>query len=164
MLPAWAYFVIGTVIVLLVLLTFRRNSAVTHSAGSGYGVDFGRVLEDVAPLMDQLRDAVRHGEVRPVAMAAARARSRVHSAISDLDRLNFPSGLSDEETEMLERLRLSLRQAMENYEWAARIAETTDLVENQGLRRGFDTLVSAGDQLAVDSRMELAGLSPSPPS
>jgi hypothetical protein len=82
----------------------------------------------------------------------------VHQAISDLDRLNIPESLPPDQREVIESLRISLRRAMENYEWAARIAETTDLIENAGLRRGFDSLVASGDQLAVQSRLELVAL------
>jgi hypothetical protein len=57
-------------------------------------------------------------------------------------------------------LQLKLRQAMENYEWAARIAETTDLLENEGLRRAFDSLVASGDQLCFDCRLQLVALGP----
>jgi hypothetical protein len=156
--PVWGYFIIGFVILALVLLTFRRNAPVVHGTPSGYGSDFGRVLDDVGPALEELRDAVRAGEERPIATAASRARSRVHQAISDLDRLNIPESLPPDQREVIESLRISLRRAMENYEWAARIAETTDLIENAGLRRGFDSLVASGDQLAVQSRLELVAL------
>ena len=158
--PVWGYFVIGFIILALVLLTFRRNVPVVHGAASSYGDDFRRVLDDVTPAVEELEGAVREGEERPIATSASRARSRVKRAIDDLDRLNIPETLPPDQFELIERLRASLRQAMENYEWAARIAETTDLVENAGLRRGFDALVAAGDQLAVAARLELVALAP----
>jgi hypothetical protein len=158
--PVWGYFVIGFVILALVLLTARRNVSVVHSASSGYGDDFRRVLDDVGPAVEALRDAVRQGEERPIATAASRARSQVKQAISELDRLNIAETLPPLDFELIESLRTRLRQAMENYEWAARIAETTDLIENAGLRHGFDSLVASGDQLAVSSRLELVALVP----
>ncbi len=158
--PAWGYFVIGFVILALVLLTFRRNVPVVHGAPAGYGDTFRRVLDEVTPAIEELQGAVREAQERTVATAASRARSRVKYAIDELDRLNIPETLPAAERELIESLRVSLRQAMENYEWAARIAETTDLIENAGLRRGFDSLVAAGDQLAVSSRLELVGLGP----
>ncbi|MEA2647374.1 MAG: hypothetical protein QOE92_2457 [Chloroflexota bacterium] len=158
--PGWAYFVVGFIMLALVLLTFRRNTTVKHTTRAEYGGDFGGVLDEVDPAMEALREAVREGQERPVAMSAARARSRVKDAIATLDRLEVPASLADEEWSELEQLRVSLRQAMENYEWAARIAETTDLIENAGLRRGFDALVAAGDQLAVECRLQLVALRP----
>jgi hypothetical protein len=160
--PVWAYYVIGFTILLLVLLTFRRNIPVSHGSPSGYGDDFRRVLDDVTPAVEELLGAVRDGDERPVATSASRARSRVKHAIDDLDRLNVPDALPAEQRELIERLRVDLRQAMENYEWAARIAETTDLIENLGLRHGFDRLVAEGDQLAVSARLELVALGSAP--
>ncbi|HEV3234701.1 MAG TPA: hypothetical protein VG329_09160 [Candidatus Dormibacteraeota bacterium] len=156
--PVWGYFVIGFVILALVLLTFRRNVPVVHGASAGYGDDFRRVLDDVIPAVEEMTEAVREGQERPIATAASRARSHIKHAIDEVDRLNMPETLPSEQRELIETLAVRLRQAMENYEWAARIAETTDLVENAGLRRGFDSLVAAGDQLAVSSRLELVAL------
>lgn len=156
--PIWGYFVIGGVILLLVLLTARRNVSVVHNAPEGYRDDFSRVLDDIEPAIAELRDAVRSGEERPVAMAASRARSKVRNAIAEMDRLNVSDRLAADQRDLVESLRVALRQAMENYEWAARIAETTDLIDNVGLRRGFDSLVAAGDQLCVETRFDLAGL------
>ena len=158
--PVWAYFVIGTVILLLVLLTARRNVSVAHPEAGTYGGDFNTLLDDVEPVVAAMREAVIAGEERPIAMAASRARSRVHEAISNLDRLNVSERLGEEQSDLVETVRMNLRQAMENYEWAARIAETTDLIENQGLRRGFDSLLGAGDQLAVDARLQMVALVP----
>ncbi len=158
--PVWAYFVIGFIILALVLLTFRRNQVAYHEAPVDYGVDFRLALDSVGPAIEELREALREGEIQPLARAAASARSRIHANISNLDRLGFPEGLALDERELLDGLRLRLRQAMEDYEWAARIAETTDLLENAGLRRGFDSLVASGDQLCVDARFELVALGP----
>ena len=154
--PAWGYFVIGFIVLALVLLTFRRNTPVTHSTTSDYGADYRRVLEDVAPVVDDLRDALRSGEERRLAMAAAKARSRVHAGIGDLDRLLIPESIPEDERETLEAVRLKIQQGLSNYEWAARIAETTDPLENDGLRRGFGTLMAMGDQLVVEARFALA--------
>ncbi len=156
--PVWGYYVIGFVILLLVLLTFRRNVPVAHGYPSGYGDDFRRVLDEVIPAVEEMQGAVRDGEERPVATSASRARSKVKYAIDELDRLKIPETLPADERELIETLSVRLRQAMENYEWAARIAETTDLIENAGLRRGFDRLVAEGDQLAVSARLELVAL------
>ncbi|HEV3231289.1 MAG TPA: hypothetical protein VG245_03440, partial [Candidatus Dormibacteraeota bacterium] len=57
-----------------------------------------------------------------------------------------------------------LRQALECYEWAARIAETTDPLENEGLRRGFESLAGAGDQLCAQARFALVALRPAEPA
>lgn len=158
--PVWGYFVIGFVIVSLVLLTARRNQVAYHPEPLDYGVDFRTVLDTAAPAIEELRDALREGDEQPLSRAAASARTRIHVNISNLDRLGFPDSAGPDEQELLAGLRLKLRQAMENYEWAARIAETTDLLENQGLRRAFDSLVAAGDQLCADARFELVALGP----
>ena len=158
--PIWAYFLIGFVLFALVLLTFRRNTSVRHGSRAEYGGDFGKLLDEVEPAMDALREVLREGQERPVAMAAARARSKVKDGIATLDRLEVADSLDDELWAELEQLRVELRRAMENYEWAARIAETTDLIENRGLRRGFDALVAAGDQLCVECRLQLVALRP----
>jgi hypothetical protein len=158
--PVWGYFAIGFVIVALVLLTARRNQVAYHEDPIDYGVDFRTVLETVEPALEELREALRDGDEQPLSRAAAAARSRIHANISNLDRLGFPDSVSETERELLTDLRLKLRQAMENYEWAARIAETTDLIENEGLRRAFDSLVASGDQLCFDCRLQLVGLGP----
>jgi hypothetical protein len=110
--------------------------------------------------VEEIREALRQGDEQPLSRAAASARSRIHANISNLDRLGFPDSIPEEQERLLVELRLKLRQAMENYEWAARIAETTDLLENQGLRRAFESLVAAGDQLCFDCRLELVALAP----
>ena len=161
--PIWGYFAIGLVIVLLVLLTARRNQVAIHHDPLDYGADFHAVLEASEPALEELREALREGDEQPLSRAAASARSRIHTNISNLDRLGFPDGISDDEERLLTELRLKLRQAMENYEWAARIAETTDLLDNQGLRRAFESLVAAGDQLCFESRLQLVALSPAVP-
>jgi hypothetical protein len=158
--PIWGYVVIGFVIVALVLLTARRNQVAYHELPIDYGVDFRTVLETTEPALEELREALRDGDEQPLSRAAAAARSRIHVNISNLDRLGFPDSVSPEERELLTELRLKLRQAMENYEWAARIAETTDLLENQGLRRAFESLVAEGDQLCFDCRLQLVSLGP----
>ena len=156
--PVWGYVALFILLVSLVLLTFRRNQHVTHQAPAEYGADFRKVLEDVEPVMTELREALHDGEERPLARVAGSARSVIHAHISNLDRLGIPDALPEEKRELLEQLRQRLRQAMENYEWAARIAETTDLLENVGLRRGFDTLAGAGDQLCAQARFDLVGI------
>jgi hypothetical protein len=158
--PLWAYLLIGFVIVALVLLTFRRNTPVVHRDASRYGTDFDSVLREIEPAMERLREALRDREERPLAMAAAAARSRLHAQIQVLDRLDISTDIPDEDWEMLTRVRLKLRQAMENYEWAARIAETTELLENDGLLRAFATLAGAGDQLCAEVRFDLVGITP----
>jgi chromosome condensin MukBEF complex kleisin-like MukF subunit len=158
--PIWGYILLFVFLMSLVLLTFRRNAHVTHSAAPEYGADFRMVLDEAEPVMTDLRQALRAGEERPLARAAAAARSVIHAHISNLDRLGIPETIPDEEQAVLEEIRRRLRQAMENYEWAARIAETTDLLENTGLRHGFDTLAGAGDQLCAQARFELVALVP----
>ncbi len=158
--PIWGYFAIGFVIVALVLLTARRNQVAYHELPVDYGVDFRTVLETTEPALEELREALREGDEQPLSRAAASARTRIHVNISNLDRLGFPESVSAEERELLTELRLKLRQAMENYEWAARIAETTDLLENHGLRRAFESLVAEGDQLCFDTRLQLVALGP----
>jgi len=158
--PGWGYFVIGFVILALVLLTFRRNQVAYHEEAVDYGVDFRTVLDTAGAGMEELRDALREGDPQPLARAAAAARSRIHANISNLDRLGVPPGLAEETREFLDGIRGRLRQAMEDYEWAARIAETTDLLENEGLRRAFESLASSGDELCAQARFELVGLTP----
>lgn len=162
--PIWGYFVLGFIIVALVLLTARRNQVAYHETPLDYGADFRAVLETSAPAVEELHQAIaeasRDGDPQVLSRAASSARSRIHANISNLDRLGFPDSVSDEERELLSDLRLKLRQAMENYEWAARIAETTDLLENQGLRRAFESLVASGDQLCFDTRLQLVALGP----
>ena len=162
--PVWGYFVLGFIILALVLLTARQNQVAYRETPLDYGADFRAVLESSAPAVEELRqalaEATRDGDPQVLSRAAASARSHIHANISNLDRLGFPDSVSDAERELLTDLRLKLRQAMENYEWAARIAETTDLLENQGLRRAFESLVASGDQLCFDTRLQLVGLGP----
>jgi hypothetical protein len=158
--PVWGYVVLGSLLMALVLLTFRRNTPVSHPAPVDYGVDFRLVLDEAEPAMRELRDALREGEERPLARAASDARSVVHRHISNVDRLAIPESLPEAERELLEALRGRLRMAMECYEWAARIAETTDPLENEGLRRGFESLAGAGDQLCAQARFDLVGITP----
>lgn len=158
--PIWGYVLLFIFLMSLVLLTFRRNAQVTHPASADYGADFRLVLDEAEPVMNELRQALRAGEERPLARAAASARSVIHGHIANLDRLGIPETIPEEEQALLEEIRRRLRQAMENYEWAARIAETTDLLENTGLRHGFESLAGAGDQLCAQSRFELVGLAP----
>jgi hypothetical protein len=158
--PIWGYFVIGLIIVALVLLTARRNQVAYHQDPLDYGVDFRAVLESSEPALEEIRQALREGDEQPLSRAAASARSRIHANISNLDRLGFPDSIEEDQERLLAELRLKLRQAMENYEWAARIAETTDLLENQGLRRAFESLVASGDQLCFDCRLQLVALGP----
>jgi hypothetical protein len=158
--PVWGYFAIGLFILALVLLTARRNQVAYHHDPLDYGADFRAVLETSEPAVEEIREALHQGDEQPLSRAAASARSRIHANISNLDRLGFPDSIPEEQERLLVELRLKLRQAMENYEWAARIAETTDLLENQGLRRAFESLVAAGDQLCFDCRLELVALAP----
>ena len=156
--PAWGYFVIGFVILALVLLTARRNQVAYREAPLDYGADFRAVLETVEPAMQELRDALREGDMQPLARSAASARSVIHANISNIDRLGIQQDLPQDQAEMLRGIQVRLRQALENYEWAARIAETTDLLENQGLRRAFESLSGSGDQLFSDTRFEMVAL------
>jgi hypothetical protein len=156
--PIWGYFVIGLVIVALVLLTARRNQVAYHQDPLDYGADFRAVLDSSEPALEEIRQALREGDEQPLSRAAASARSRIHANISNLDRLGIPDSIDEEEGRLLAELRLKLRQAMENYEWAARIAESTDLLDNQGLRRAFESLVASGDQLCFDCRLQLVAL------
>jgi hypothetical protein len=158
--PIWGYLAIGFVILSLTLLTARRNQVAYHEHPVDYGADFRTVLETSEAALEELREALRDAEEQALSRAAAAARSRIHVNISNLDRLGFPDTVTESEGELLTSLRLKLRQAMENYEWAARIAETTDLLENQGLRRAFDSLVASGDQLCFDCRLQLVALGP----
>jgi hypothetical protein len=160
--PIWGYFVIGFVILSLVLLTARRNQVAYHEEAVDYGADFRTVIDTSVPAVEEIRDALRDGEPQALSRASASARTRIHANISNLDRLGFAESLDPGMSEMLEGLRLMLRQAMENYEWAARISETTDLLENPGLRRAFDSLVASGDQLCVQARFQLMALGPAP--
>ena len=158
MMPIWGYFVIGFVILALVLLTARRNQVAYRETAVDYTVDFQAVIATAFPAVEEIQEALRHGEPQALGRASASARSRIHVNISNLDRLGIPAGMDPDMAELLERLRSTLRQAMENYEWAARISETTDLMENQGLRRAFDSLVASGDQFCVEARFQLLGL------
>jgi hypothetical protein len=162
--PVWGYFVLGFIILALVLLTARRNQVAYRESPLDYGTDFRAVLESSAPAVEELQQAIAEatqtGDPQVLSRAASSARSRIHANISNLDRLGFPDSASEAERELLIDLRLKLRQAMENYEWAARIAETTDLLDNQGLRRAFESLVASGDQLCFDSRLQLLALGP----
>jgi len=160
--PVWGYFLIGFIILSLVLLTARRNQVSYHEAAVDYGADFRLVIDSAVPAVEEIQEALREGEPQALSRASASARTRIHANISNLDRLGFAESLDPEMSALLENLRLMLRQAMENYEWAARISETTDLLENGGLRRAFDSLVSFGDQLCVEARFQLIGLQPSP--
>ncbi|MFN2463843.1 MAG: hypothetical protein ABR573_08090 [Candidatus Dormibacteria bacterium] len=156
--PVWGYFLIGFIILSLVLLTARRNQVAYRETAVDYGEDFRAVIESSIPAMDEIQDALRAGEPQALSRASASARTRIHANISNLDRLGIPEDLAAGMAEVLLQLRVMLREAMENYEWAARIAETTDLLENEGLRRGFDSLVASGDQLCVEARFRLLGL------
>lgn len=158
--PIWGYFVIGFVILSLVLLTARRNQVAYHEQAVDYGADFRTVIESSIPAVEEIQEALREGEPQALSRASASARTRIHANISNLDRLGFAESLDPQVSALLENLRLMLRQAMENYEWAARISETTDLLENTGLRRAFDSLVASGDQLCVEARFQLMGLRP----
>lgn len=158
--PAWGYFVIGFVILALVLLTARRNQIAYRETAVDYTADFRAVIDSAVPAVEEMQDALREGEPQALSRASASARSRIHANISNLDRLGFPEALDEEMRDLLTTLRIMLRQAMECYEWAARISETTDLMENQGLRRAFDSLVASGDQLCVEARFQLVGLQP----
>ncbi len=158
--PVWGYFVIGFVILSLVLLTARRNQVAYHPQAVDYGADFRAVIETSIPAVEEIQEALREGEPQALSRASAAARSRIHANISNLDRLGFADSLDPEVSELLDNLRVMLRQAMESYEWAARISETTDLLENAGLRRAFDSLVASGDQLCVEARFQLMGLRP----
>ena len=155
--PIWVYVVIGLVIVLLVLLTFRRNVPVTHSAATAYDADFRSIAASVEPGLEALRQAIRAGAEQDVSRAAIDARSRVHAAINSLDRLEVRATVG-ESAELIEEVKTELRRAMECYEWGARIAESTEFLENAGLRRAFETLTAQGDQLNTQARVDLAGV------
>ena len=156
--PVWGYFLIGFIILSLVLLTARRNQVAYHQEAVDYGADFRSVIESAVPAVEEIQEALREGEPQALSRASASARTRIHANISNLDRLGFAESMDPEMSALLENLRLMLRQAMENYEWAARISETTDLLENGGLRRAFDSLVASGEQLCVAARFQLVGL------
>ncbi|MDQ6747451.1 MAG: hypothetical protein M3010_05005 [Candidatus Dormibacteraeota bacterium] len=158
--PVWGYFVIGFVILALVLLTARRNQVAYRETAVDYTSDFRDVIDSAVPAVEEIRDALREGEPQALSRASAAARTRIHANISNLDRLGIPDGIDEEMQELLGSLRTMLRQAMECYEWGARISETTDLLENVGLRRAFDSLTAAGDQLCVEARFQLIGLQP----
>jgi hypothetical protein len=131
---------------------------VVHSAPSGYGDDFRLVLDQARPAIEELREAMRAGEEQGLSRAASSARSRIHANISNLDRLSISERLPEDQRVVLESLRATLRRAMENYEWAARIAETTDPLDNAGLRRAFESLAGSGDQLCAEARFELVAV------
>ncbi|MEA2684483.1 MAG: hypothetical protein QOK05_2811 [Chloroflexota bacterium] len=158
--PVWGYFVIGFVIVALVLLTARRNQVAYRETPVDYTADFRAVIDSAVPAVEEMQDALREAEPQALSRASASARSRIHANISNLDRLGFPDGLDEAMRDLLTQLRVNLREAMECYEWAARISETTDLLENHGLRRAFDSLVASGDQLCTEARFQLVGLQP----
>lgn len=158
--PVWGYFVIGFVILALVLLTARRNQVAYRETAVDYTVDFRAVIDSAVPAVEEIQAALREGEPQALSRASAAARTRIHANISNLDRLGIPEGLDDDMTALLERLRSMLRQAMECYEWGARISETTDLLENTGLRRAFESLMASGDQLCTEARFQLVGLQP----
>ncbi|MFN2466391.1 MAG: hypothetical protein ABR598_09035 [Candidatus Dormibacteria bacterium] len=158
--PVWGYFVIGFVILALVLLTARRNQVAYRETAVDYTVDFREVIDSAVPAVEEIQAALREGEPQALSRASASARSRIHANISNLDRLGIADDLDEEARNLLANLRTMLRQAMECYEWAARISETTDLLENRGLRRSFDSLVASGDQLCVEARFQLVGLQP----
>jgi hypothetical protein len=156
--PIWGYLLIGFVIVSLVLLTARRNQVAYRETAVDYGADFRQVIESAVPAVEEIQAALREGEPQALSRASASARTRIHANISNLDRLGIPESIDAEMAALLDRLRVMLRQAMESYEWAARISETTDLLENAGLRRAFDSLVASGDQQCVEARFLLLGL------
>jgi hypothetical protein len=158
--PAWGYFLIGFVILALVLLTARRNQVAYRETAVDYTIDFRAVIDSAVPAVEEVLEALREAEPQALSRASASARSRIHANISNLDRLGIPDSLDEEMRDLLSSLRSMLRQAMECYEWAARISETTDLLENQGLRRAFDSLVASGDQLCIEARFQLVGLQP----
>ncbi len=158
--PIWGYFVIGFVILALVLLTARRNQVAYRETAVDYGVDFREVIDAAVPAVEEIQAALREGEPQALSRASASARTRIHANISNIDRLGVADTMDPALAALLEELRVTLREAMENYEWAARISETTDLLENRGLRRAFDSLVASGDQLCTEARMRMMALQP----
>ena len=158
--PAWGYFVLGFVILALVLLTARRNQVAYRETAVDYTVDFRAVIESAVPAVEEIQAALREGEPQALSRASASARTRIHANISNIDRLGVAESMEPALAALLEELRVTLREAMENYEWAARISETTDLLENRGLRRAFDSLVASGDQLCTEARMRMLALQP----
>jgi hypothetical protein len=161
--PVWGYLVIGFVIVALVLLTARRNQVAYRETPVDYTADFMAVIESAFPAVEEMGEALREGEPQGLSRASASARSRIHANISNLDRLGIPETIEPGMAALLLDIRVMLRQSMEDYEWAARICETTDLLENPGLRRAFDSLVASGDQLCLEARLQLVGLRPVDP-
>ena len=151
--PVWGYFVIGFLILALVLLTARRNQVAYHETAVDYTVDFRRVIETSIPAVEEIQAALREGEPQALSRASASARTHIHANISNIDRLGVAETMDPGLAALLEELRVTLREAMENYEWAARISETTDLSENRGLRRAFDT----------EARMRMLALQPADP-
>src|SRR5205807_2474715 len=95
--PVWGYFLLGFIILSLVLLTFRRNTAIVHHAPWDYGDDFQLVLAQAQPAVDELREAMRLGEEQGLSRAASSARSRIHANISNLDRLSISERLPEEQ-------------------------------------------------------------------
>lgn len=162
--PVWGYFVIGFVILALVLLTARRNQVAYRETAVDYTVDFRTVIETSMPAIEEIQAALREGEPQALGRASASARTRIHANIANIDRLGVAETMDPGLAALLEQLRVTLREAMENYEWAARISETTDLLENRGLRRAFDSLVASGDQLCVEARMRMLALHPADPA
>src|ERR1700682_5688782 len=110
--PIWGYVVIGLVIVILVLLTARRNQVAYHQDPLDYGADFRAVLESSEPALEEIRQALREGDEQPLSRAAASARSRIHANISNLDRLGFPDSIGGDEGGLLVELRVQLRPAV----------------------------------------------------
>jgi len=160
--PIWGYFVLGFVILALVLLTARRNQVAYRETAVDYTVDFRAVIDSAVPAVEEIQAALREGEPQALSRASASARSRIHANISNIDRLGVADTMDPILAALLEELRVTLREAMENYEWAARISETTDLLENRGLRRAFDSLVASGDQRCTEARMRMMALTGEP--
>lgn len=161
--PVWGYLVIGFLILALVLLTARRNQVAYRETAVDYTVDFRTVIDTSIPAVEEIQAALRDGEPQALSRASASARTRIHANISNIDRLGVAETMEPALAALLEELRVTLREAMENYEWAARISETTDLLENRGLRRAFDSLVASGDQLCTEARMRMLALQPAEP-
>jgi hypothetical protein len=162
--PIWGYLVIGFIIIALVLLTARRNQVAYRETAIDYSVDFRAVIDTSVPAIEEIQAALREGEPQALSRASASARTHIHANISNIDRLGIAETMEPDLAALLDQLRVTLREAMENYEWAARIAETTDLLENRGLRRAFDSLVASGDQLCTEARMRMLALQPTDPT
>ncbi|GAC1581475.1 MAG: hypothetical protein NVS3B24_18090 [Candidatus Dormibacteria bacterium] len=158
--PVWGYFVLGFIILALVLLTARRNQVAYRETAVDYTLDFRTVIDTSVPAIEEIQAALREGEPQALSRASASARTRIHANISNIDRLGVADSMDPAMAALLAELRVTLREAMENYEWAARISETTDLLENQGLRRAFDSLVASGDQRCTEARMRMFALQP----